>query len=459
MDKRKFSKRFCTLALTLAVILCSLAGALGVAALSGRYTRFDMSDQGYYTLSEESRALLAGLEKDVELVLLAVEGSEDLSLQYLLQRYADFSRRVKLRVVDPVADQELAAEYAPALRYSNSVAVVSEGQSCLIEPSELYESDYGAYMESGNTADIMSIFRAEKAVSGALRYVTATELPKLYLLHGHGETALGDTISRALRENGIRTAELDLSASEVPADADALLIHAPTYDISAAEREKLAAYLENGGQMILITAYSGEPLPELMKLMEPYGCTLGQGLVVEQDREHYAYGYFDCLIPIVEEHELTSGMEAGSVIMPGSQPILYEGRDDVTVTPLLTTSVAAYASTDLGSVGKKAGDLSGPLTVAAQIEKGESRVIWFASGFMLDENYGEKNGELFVAAARALCGSEAMDVPVKAQSAAGEVLSLTGPQSIVLGAAFTLLIPLVFVVTGAVVLIRRRRRA
>jgi len=458
MRKKKLSRRFYAAAAALAVILAALAFVWGVGALPGRYTRFDMSRQGHYTLSDESREILAGLEENVKLILFAVEGSEDLTVKYLLQRYADFSSRVSLSVVDPSEESELAAQYAPSLRYSNSVAVVCGDRNCLVDLSEIYTSDYGAYMETGNAADITTVFSAERAVSGAIRYVTDVELPRLYLLTGHGEAALGETVSRALRAEGILTADLDLSTQDMPADANAVLIHAPAYDLSAAEREKLMAYLENGGQLILITAYSGETMPELLGVMEPYGCTLSEGLVVEQDREHYAYGYYDCLIPVIEGHELTAKIEEGSIVMPGSQAILYEKADDVTVSPLLTTSIAAYASTDLGSVGKKDGDISGPLTVAALVEKGESRVLWFASGFMLDENYGESNGELFLAGACSLCGSEPVDIPVIKQSAAGEMLDMTSVQSVITGAVFTLLIPLIFVAAGAVVLIRRRRR-
>lgn len=459
MVNRKLNLRLRGTAFALALILFALAFVWAVGMLSGRFTRFDMSSQGYFTLTEESREILSGLDEDVELILLAVEGSEDLTIQYLLQRYADASRHITLRTVDPATESELAAEYAPGLRYSNSVAVVSGERKCLVDLQEIYQSDYSAYMESGDPNDVMSVFRAESAVSGAIRYVTEDNLPRLYLLTGHGETALSDTVSRSLRAEGIVTAELDLSAQDVPEDADALMLHAPAYDISAAEREKLAAYLAGGGELILITAYSGEAMPELLALMEPYGCSLAEGLVVEQDREHYAYGYYDCLLPIVEEHELTAEIGEGSIVMPGSQAILSEETDGVAVAPLLTTSIAAYVSTDLGSVGKKDGDLSGPLTVAALIEKGESRVLWFASGFMLDENYGDANGELFLSGAREICGSSPTDIPAKVQSAAGETLSMTGPQSMVMGALFTLAIPLVFVVIGAVVLIRRRRRA
>ena len=444
---------------TLVVVVLAVLLVLGIAAIPGKYTRFDMSREGYYTLSDESRSVLSELDETVELILLAAEGGEDLTVKYLLQRYADESGLISVRSIDPSSDKEIAAEYAQSLRYTNSIAVVSGERKCLVDFTELYESDYSDYMKSGDTADIKSVFRAESAITGAIRYVTADDLPCLYLLTGHEEAAIGETIRRGLRGEGILTAELDLSAQDVPTDADAVLIHAPSFDLSAEEREKLTGYLEDGGKLILISAYSGEPMPELLSLMQPYGCTLSDGLVVEQDREHYAYGYYDCLIPILAEHELTEGVAANSVVMPGSQAILHKETADVSMTPLLTTTAAAYASTDLGSVGKKEGDISGPLTVAALLEKGDGRVIWFASGFMLDENYGGANSDLFLSGVRFLCGSVDTDIPARDISAADTSLRMTGPQVMLIGALFTLVVPLSIVIAGAVILLRRRRRA
>lgn len=466
MNGKKISHRLRSAVIALLALVLAVALVLGVSHIPGHFTRFDMSTQDCYTLSPESEALLAELDEDVELLLFATEGSEDLTLQYLLQRYADLCERVSVRIVDPTAESELAAEYAEALRYNNSVTALCGERRCFVDFSEIYQSDYTAYYETGNTADILSVFRGEAAITGAIRYVTEEDLPHLYVLSGHEEMTLGESIQRQLRADCIVTEELDLSTADaVPADCSTLLIHAPSYDISAAEREKLAAYLADGGQMILITAYSGEPMPELAALMEEFGCALTEGLVVEQDRNHYIYGYYDCLLPAIAEHELTASIasEEAYVVMPGSQGILCEERTDVSVTPLLTTSAVAYASTDLSSVGKKDGDVSGPLTVGALIEKDDSRVIWYGSGFMLNESYqqsfGGANTELFLANVRDLCGSAAPEIPAKTKSVAGETLALTTAESVVMGAVITLAIPLVFVVTGAFILIRRRRRA
>ena len=461
MKRVKLSHGLRALLLSLTVIALAVLLLLGVGSVTGRLTRFDMSDQGYYTLSDESEALLTALDTEVELVLLAVEGSEDLTLQYLLQRYADASEHIDFRVIDPAAESELAAEYAENLRYSNSVAVVSGERSTLVDYSELYVNDYSAFYESGDTGDIQSSFCAERALTGAIRYVTAEELPCLYALTGHGEVSLGEEMLRQLRTEGIRLETLDLSETEaVPSGHGAVLIHAPSYDISEAERDKLAAYLAEGGEMILITAYSGEPLTELNALMEPYG-KLTEGLVVEQDRDHYVYGYYDCLVPELAEHELTAALaeQQAYVVLPGCQGIL--PAEDAAASPLLTTSAAAYASTDLGSVGIKEGDISGPLTVGALIEKGGSRVIWYSSGFMLNETYtqsfGGANEELFLESVRYLCGGTALDIPAKGIQQ--ELLTLTLPQGMALGALVTLVIPLTVVITSAVVVIRRRRRA
>ncbi|MBE6969080.1 MAG: hypothetical protein E7442_03025 [Ruminococcaceae bacterium] len=436
-----------------------------VAALPGRFTAFDMTDQGYYTLSAESEELLRGLDKDVEIVLLAVEGSEDVTLLGLLDRYADLSRHVSLITVDPAAEPEAAAAYAPSLRYGNSIAVVSGERSYFIDYTELYVSDYSAYYSSGDTADIVNSFHAERAITAAVDYVTNDALPKLYCLSGHEELSLNESVKKRIAEAGIQLETLELGDGvEIPADCSCILINAPSYDISPSEREKISAYLVSGGNMLLLTAYSEETLPELAALMEGYGCSLEEGLVVEQDRDHYVYGYYDCILPDIGDHEVTASLLATDayVIIPGAQGIVRRELPNVLVTPLLESSPAAYSTTDLSSVGKKDGDRSGPFTLAAAIESGGSRLLWYATGFLLNEtytqNFGGANEELFLESVCWLCGSAGLT------EAPGKVINTGTLQpgteaTLLTGALFCLVIPLVFAVCGGIILLRRRRGA
>ena len=67
-----------------AVILLNLV----VRAIPTRYTEFDISTSGLYTLSETTRNMLDGLSQDVTAYYLAETGGEDQNVTHLLDRYA-----------------------------------------------------------------------------------------------------------------------------------------------------------------------------------------------------------------------------------------------------------------------------------------------------------------------------------------------------------------------------------
>ncbi len=97
-------------------------------------------------------------------------------------------------------------------------------------------------------------FAGENALTSAISYVTSDDLPKLYLLEGHGESALSDTFSTAVEQENLMMDTLSLLTLEaVPEDADCVMIYAPTSDISADEKDRLLSYLQGGGTLMLIT--------------------------------------------------------------------------------------------------------------------------------------------------------------------------------------------------------------
>lgn len=91
-----------------------------------------------------------------------------------------------------------------------------------------------------------------------------------------------------------------LTAEEVPEDADCLLICGPESDLTQEEKEAILAYLQEGGDLILLTdpAQTGEERPNLEELMAEYGMSSAQGVVVEGDPSHYALGSPVYLYPI-----------------------------------------------------------------------------------------------------------------------------------------------------------------
>jgi hypothetical protein len=85
----------------------------------------------------------------------------------------------------------------------------------------------------------------------------------------------------------------------VPDDADCVFVYSPQSDISEDEKNILMEYLKAGGSMMLITdvSKSGTAFTNLDALMEYYGVTAVNGIVVEGDQDHYVYSRPYYLLP------------------------------------------------------------------------------------------------------------------------------------------------------------------
>ena len=148
-----------------------------------------------------------------------------------------------------------------------------------VDYNDIFVMDYASYYYYGTEN---WSFCGESELTSAIDYVVSENLPKVYLLTGHGESSLSDSFTSAVKQQNIETAELSLLTLEsVPADADCILINAPQSDISLDEQSKLREYLGNGGNLFLITdPPKNEKLSNLEALMADYGVSTVDGIVV-----------------------------------------------------------------------------------------------------------------------------------------------------------------------------------
>ena len=86
----------------------------------------------------------------------------------------------------------------------------------------------------------------------------------------------------------------------MPEDASAVVIHAPTGDLSEDEADMLIAYLEGGGRILLMTDYiaAGE-MKNLLRVAGYMGLTVGEGIIVEGDARSHLNRYPYYLLPSI----------------------------------------------------------------------------------------------------------------------------------------------------------------
>ena len=175
-----------------------IAIAVGVIMITDElpttYTKLDMTTGQLYSISEQTEKIVGGIDKDVEIYLLAQTGNEDDKLLNMLKKYEALSGKVKVILKDPVVYPSFVQQYTTETVYENSVIVVSGDRSRYISYYEIFipQFDYSVY----HRPSFPSISWRE--LCHKCHRLCYSSLPKTYLITGHGEKELNQTISNMI---------------------------------------------------------------------------------------------------------------------------------------------------------------------------------------------------------------------------------------------------------------------
>ena len=434
-----------------------------VSVLPTNLTKYDMSSTKLYSITSNTKVVVNALEKDVKIYWITQADEEDAVLENLLSKYESLSDHIQVVKKNPDVYPTFASKYTSEEVANNSLIVECGEKSRYIGYSEIYVSQMSADGYSTETS-----FDGEGAITSAIDYVVSEELPKLYVLEGHGESELPETFAKQIERENMETATFSLLKEDtVPEDADVILLYAPTSDISEKEKELLVEYVENGGKMMVAAGptESGK-LTNLYSVLEAYDVEAADGIVVEEDREHYAFQQPYILLPELLEHEITTPLaeENYYAILPIAQGLKV---NDTTgrVTPLLETSETAFskkAGYDLETYDKEEGDADGPFALAVEIDtEKDGQLVWFSSSLFLEDLYNSyssgANLDMGMNALASLIG-EREAVSIRSKSLNYNYLTIDESTASLLKTMMIGVFPIAFVVVGIVIMVQRRRK-
>lgn len=443
---------------------------LAVSSLPDSYTTVDVTSQKLYSLTATTKKMLKELSEDVTIYVINAENNQDTLVGKTLESYADLSDHIEVVYKDPVVSPDFYKEYTDSISI-NSLIVECGDRFQVINYSDLYAYDFN----SSTYQQTVSGYDAEGLLTSAIAYVTGENTSAVYRLEGYGEQTLEPAFSDGVKKENVVLENLTLLTSEgVPENATGVMILSPTNDLNEDDAQKLIDYLNRGGKIFLSTSYKehfSEEMPNLTKVLNYFGLSIGDGLIVEQD-ESMMYRSPLYLLPEVEADSLTQnvfGKTYDFVMMPYTQPILIDETEGVTVTQLLSTSQSAYSKTGLNESGelKKAdGDPEGPFAVGVHAEKAldsekTAEIIVYSSDMLFTEVSNrytmDNNLTLFTNAMSTMAGkTESISIPVKSYQA--EVVTVPMASSVRLAVLFMGIIPAASLVIGIVIWVRRKKR-
>ena len=471
MTRNRFSTGVFSTGFIAAGIAATLVVNLIVAELPSSITSIDLTSSKLYSLTQDTKDYLKTLDKDIIIYVIASEDTVDSTVSETLKRYRDASDHITVEYKDPVQSPTFYQQYTDSSISSGSLIVVCGEQSRVVDYNDLCESDFD-YQTYTST---VTGYDGEGQITSAIQYVTSDSMPKIYQVQGHGETSLSGNFSKAIEKANLSSDSLNLMDFDaVPEDAQCLVINAPTSDFSEDDAKKVIDYLNNGGDLLVMTnSEVTEELPNFESILSAYGIIAQKGMIAESDTSMYYQNPF-YLLPDVAGSLYTSGTSGAYIFAPYAQGMTVpEDTDQITYTELLSTSDTSVLKTDVqnaASYDYEEGDIQGSFAVGIAAQKTiddetVSVMVVYTSAVMFtdsaDQMVSGNNAALFSSTLGQLIETDdnseiSVVIPVKEYNVS--MLTVAASTQIMLGISFVILVPLILVVAGVLIWIKRRKQ-
>lgn len=448
-----FSMRSSQLGTNTAILTLGVVAILGALNFAGykHHKRFDLTSEKLYTLSDQTRRIVGGLQKDVTIVRFAK--TPDLALSDLMTEYTNLSGHLKFHNVDPQEKPEVAKEYGA--KHMGDLIVASGPRRENVEPSM-----QGGYSEEDITSAILKATRdKEKTVC----FVT-----------GHGEKSLTDDqargysqVGQGLKKENFVTNSINLvSENGVPSTCDVVVIAGPTQGYFAQEASMISRYLDGGGKALI--EVDPETDPKLDDVFKDWNVDLGKNVVVDASGVGRMFGTGPAVPLVLDygESPITKNLQGGMTFFPlaRTSSVADQSKTYPQSVELLKTSARSFTIPNLSEKEVKFDpktDKAGPLSlgVAARRKSGDTEarlVVIGDSDFAANQWIGlQHNGDLFFNTIDWLAQDENL-ISIRPKSVMNRRVILTAGQASALQWLDLFLLPGLVILSGAYIWWRRR---
>ncbi len=445
------SARYGSNAVVLSVAVLGILFFLNVLGIK-YHKRFDLTENKQYTLSQETIQILKNLKEPVEIIgFFSQDDSRRGNIKGLLDEYVYHSHgKVTYRFVDPDTNPALARKYKIT---TYGILVFVRGD----KSQQSYAMD-----EQDITSGILKVSRDKPLV--------------VYFTTGHQERGPEEynqkgysTIARLLEKDNYETKTLNLATvtDTLPSDMAALVVASPQKPFAPKEEERLRDYLNHGGKlMIMVDPKTPVPISDTLK--NDWGITFGNDVVIDPSSSFFG----DVASPAVNRyrfHSITKDLNGLMSFFPLARSITITRTNypTVTVDSLVETSKRSWGETDLTASKvrfDKGKDPRGPLVLAAAGKNSETKarlVVFgdsdFASNGVLNAVQGAfGNPDLFRNAINWLAEEESLIAIGPKPPAIHSIRPITGAEQRLLLYSLVIFLPVVVLLAGAMVWLRRR---
>ena len=374
-------------------ILLAAALLLGLNYLAARHwARADWTRARIYSLSEQTRKIVAGLKAPVRVTVFMTPRQSRLlpEVKELLTRYQSLSPKIEVEYLDPERNparaQALVQESA-GVRL-NTVVFRSGDRTKFVPEDKLADYDFAGMSQGG--APSLKAFKGEEAFTSAIVAVTETKQPKIVFSRGHNEASLDSTergrgysdVKQMLERDNMTVATWDsMGKGDLPADADVVVIAGPQLAFAAPEAAALEKYLAGGGRALImldpVLPGPGAPPADLGfgPLAQKYGLRLGDDIVIDPSNALAEMGAEVVLADKYGSHPIVQPLSSEKlpVIFQFSRSVAKAEKppEGIAESMLVETSAEGWGERDLknlaSEVAKGPNDTPGPVSLAVAV--------------------------------------------------------------------------------------------
>jgi ABC-type uncharacterized transport system involved in gliding motility auxiliary subunit len=409
--------------------------------------KFDLTEEGFYTLSPQSVEVVQELSQPVK--VWVVTENPNPTIREQLERFQRLNpQQFSFEFLNP-RNNPAEASRLEVKRADTIVVESGTRRQQFAEPAQL---------ESELTPAI-------------LRTVTTDDL-KAYFTEGHQELALsppaGQTgISQAssgLSREGFTTETLNLVTTEIPEDASVIVVAGPQRPFLPGETDKLTSYLDEGGKLLLML--NPQTDTNLSPLLQEWGVELGDDVVVDRLSEtFFRSGPLVALGATYDAaHPITADLANQRLftLFPLARSVSTTPLQGIIPTQLVTTSPQGSwgeTSLDLTRPNQQQTlsfdpevDTPGPVGLGVALSKEittpedelvEARlVVYGSSGFASDGVYAQQgNPDLFLNTVNWLAEQEEERISIRPKSATNRRFTLNNRSFTALSWIAVLILP------------------
>lgn len=482
---------------------------------------FDMTSNSSYSISDETIDYVKNIEKDVKITVLAEKDTFDsqnvytLQADEILQKYAQYNSKITIEYVDFLSNPNVVSQYDDGLSAYDIIFETTQigddgkeyKRTSVVSPLDLVNfssevvsslSSSGMTLETmalsyyGNELNFVTAYatqtfsnsagektnfiessNAEQAYTSALMIVTDSNPVKITLLTGRGEAAPLNYYQTLMKANGYEVDSVNITTEDIPADTDLAVIAAPTVDYTDAEVKKVSDFLNNGTKLgknlMYIESVQQPDTPKIDELLEEYGIILEDYCMYDAESSNVSNGYLKVNLSAEDYEKDIKNDSLTMLTMLYTKPITLKfDEEDMkkTVALLKTADTGFKADMNTGDKISSGEQIAAAIGYKAAFNddntESYSQVLALGSEFLLDDSILQAtqyaNSQWILSVTNQMTGKTTSGITIEPSKIGGELFELTDAQISIYKWTFILVIPLIVLVIGIVVWIRRKNR-